>query len=224
MYAFEYTTHLAPMVYQGIVSEPLPEYIAELVLLNKSCHVDHEGFDLNEIEQEYYKHNNVSLVKDPTWYKDGGMENGINAIILPWFEQFNREKLIIDHSHFVFRYPIMGEAREQILKYAEQRPELLRILSVQFKCGLDLCIDYFTDTRVEPIVHIEWDFESVNDLQKASSEIENIFAKWQWIESIPAILRYNQLARKKRIDAFAQADTRSMLLFGEKSYKLLPTL
>jgi hypothetical protein len=224
MYTFEYTTRLAPIVYQGIVYDPLPEHIAELVLLNKSCHVDHEGFDLNEIEQEYYKHNNVSLVKDPTWYKDGGMENGTNAIILPWFEQSNREKLIIDHSHFVFRYPIMGEAREQILKYAVQRPELLRILSVQFKCGLDLCIDYFSDERVEPIVHVEWDFESINDLQKASCDIESIIAQCEWMNSIPAILRYNQLARKKRIDAFAQADTRSMLLFGEKSYKLLATL
>lgn len=224
MYAFEYTTHLAPMVYQGIVCNPLPDYIAEHILLNKSCHVDHEGFDLNEIEQEYYRHNNVSLTKDATWYKDGGMENGTNAMILPWFEQFNADKLIVDHSHFVFRYPIMGEAREQILSYATKRPELLRILGVQFKCGLDLCIDYFSETRVEPIVHIEWDFDNSNELQIASYEINSIIAKWEWVESIPAILRYNQLARTKKIDAFAQADTRSMLLFGEKSYKLLATL
>lgn len=224
MYAFEYTTHLAPQVYQGIVSEPLPDDIAELILLNKSCHVDHEGFDLNEIEQEYYKHNNISLVKDTTWYKDGGMENGANAMILPWFEQFNPERLIIDHSQFVFRYPIMGEAREQVLKYASQRPELLRILSVQFKCGLDLCIDYFDTDRVEPIVHIEWDFDNSNDLQTAGYEVGSIIAQWKWQESIPAILRYNQLARSKKIDAFDQADTRSMLLFGEKAYKLLATL
>ena len=224
MHAFEYTTHSAPAVHQRVVSNPLPDSIAELILLDKSCHVDHEGFDLNEIEQEYYKHNNVSLIKDPTWYKDGGMENGTNAIILPWFEQFNCENLIIDHSHFVFRYPLMGDAREQVLKYASQRPELLRLLSVQFKCGLDLCIDYFSETRVEPIVHIEWDFDNVYDLRKASYEIESIVTHQEWMEAIPSILRYNQLARNKKIDAFAQADTRSMLLFGEKSYKLLATL
>ena len=224
MYAFEYTTHIAPQIYQGIVCEPLPSDIAESVLLNKSCHVDHEGFDLNEIEQEYYKHNNVSLVKDTTWYKDGGMEKGSNAMILPWFEQYNTSNLIIDHSQFVFRYPIIGEAREQILAYAKQRPELLRILSVEFKCGLDLCIDYFSEDRVEPIVHIEWDFENSNDLQNAAFEVSGIIAQWKWIDSIPAILSYNQLARKKKIDAFAQADTRSMLLFGEKAYKLLATL
>jgi len=224
MFSFEYTTHLAPAVNQEIVSNPLPEDIAENILLFKPCHVDHEGFDLNEIEQEYYKHNNVSLTKDSTWYKDGGMENGTNAIIFPWFEQFNKEKLIIDHSQFVFRYPITGEAREQILKYAVQRPELLRILSVKFKCGLDLCIDYFNDSQVDAIVHIEWDFNDVFQLRTASHEIENIIAQWKWIDTIPGILRFNQLARKKRIDAFAQADARSMLLFGEKSYKLLATL
>lgn len=29
---------------------------------------------------------------------------------------------------------------------------------------------------------------------------------------------------KNKVDAFVQADTRSQLLFGHKSYKLIPTL
>jgi hypothetical protein len=221
---FNYSCQSIPIISKDSVHNPLPESIAESILLNGACHVDHEGFDLNEIEQAYYTHNKVNLSYDKTWYKDGDQMSGTNAVVYPWFIQKDHSELVLDHSHFVVKYPIVGEAKIQIEKYATQRPELLRILSARFKAGVDLCIDYFSSERVEPIVHIEWDFDCINELQKASCEIESIIARWEWMDSIPAILRYNQLARKKRIDAFAQADTRSMLLFGEKSYKLLATL
>ena len=58
-------------IYSDIrISKPLPDDVAERVLLNCTCHVDHEGFDLNEIEQAYYAHNDISLEHDTTWYKD----------------------------------------------------------------------------------------------------------------------------------------------------------
>lgn len=225
MYSFfEYTLHEVPEIQIDAVSKPLPDDIAKDLLLNGLCHVDHEGFDLNEIEQAYYQHNNIALEHDSTWYKDGGMSNGTNAIINPWFIQTNADKLIIDHSQFVVRYPIMGQAREQVGLYAALRPELLRILSAQFKCGLDLCIDFFSEERVEPIVHVEWDFDNANELQTAAREVTSVIEHLNWIESIPTVLRYNKLARAKKVDAFVQADTRSMILFGEKSYKLIPTL
>ena len=63
------------------ITKPLLEDIAERVLLNGTCHVDHEGFDLNEIEQEYHKHNGISLEHDTTWYKDGDAAKGAHAII-----------------------------------------------------------------------------------------------------------------------------------------------
>jgi len=56
-----------PIYHNITISKPLPDDIAQHVLLNYTCHVDHEGFDLNEIEQEYYKHNNVSLEHDTTF-------------------------------------------------------------------------------------------------------------------------------------------------------------
>lgn len=200
--------------------------IAAVLLKTGQCHVDHEGFDLNEIERAYYEVNGLSLYHDDTWYKDGGQEVGTTAILQPWFIQTNKSQLIIDHSHFVFRYPIVGEAREQILEYSKERPELLRLLSVNFKCGLDLCIDYINEDKniIEPVVHIEWDFDDMFDLTKSALEVKQIIDNKEWIESIPTILRYNKLAKRKKVDAFYQADTRSMILFGEKAYKLISTL
>ena len=32
------------------------------------------------------------------------------------------------------------------------------------------------------------------------------------------------MARKNKLDAFTQADVRSMIIFGDKSYKLIPTI
>lgn len=211
-------------VYSNIqITTPLPDDIADHVLLNYTCHVDHEGFDLNEIEQAYHKHNGISLEHDTTWYKDGDATKGAHAIIQPWLTQTNTSDLILDHSQFVFRYPISGEAAEQIKKYTKQRPELLRILSTSFKCGLDLCIDYISDDRVQPVVHIEWDYTNIQDLLIDVDYVETALQYTEWNEIISVIKRFNRLS-KHSLDAFQQADFRSMLLFGRKSYKLIPTL
>ena len=226
MMQFDYKCYSPYSVNQYMVHNPLSSMVAAGLLKTGQCHVDHEGFDLNEIERAYYEINGLSLYHDDTWYKDGGQEAGTTAILQPWFVQTNKSSLIIDHSHFVFRYPIMGEARNQILEFSKERPELLRLLSVNFKCGLDLCIDYINkeDNIIEPVVHIEWDFDGMFDLIKAASEVMQLVDNKEWIESIPSILRYNKLAKRKKVDAFDQADTRAMILFGAKAYKLISTL
>jgi len=222
----DYKCYTPYSVNQNIVHNPLSNMEAAVLLKTGQCHVDHEGFDLNEIERAYYEVNGLSLYHDDTWYKDGGKADGTNSILQPWFVQINKSNLIIDHSHFVFRYPITGEARNQILKFSKERPELLRLLSVDFKCGLDICIDYINekDSIIEPVVHIEWDFDNMFDLIKTSLEVKQVIDNKEWIESIPSILRYNKLAKRKKVDAFDQADTRAMILFGAKAYKLISTL
>jgi hypothetical protein len=212
-----------PIYHDITISKPLPDDVAEHVLLNYTCHVDHEGFDLNEIEQAYYRHNNVVLEHDTTWYKDGDAAKGAHAIIQPWLTQRSESELILDHSQFVFRYPIAGDAAEQVKRYSKQRPELVRILSTSFKCGLDLCIDYINEDRVQPVVHIEWDYPNVQDMLVDIDYVQTILEFTNWDEIISVIKRFNRLS-KHSLDAFQQADFRSMLLFGCKSYKLIPTL
>ena len=221
---FEYECHPLPSITKSAVCKALPTAIADKILLTGACHVDHEGFDLNEIEQAYYHHNHVSLIPDATWYKDGGQTNGTNAVIATWFTQKTHSELVLDHSHFVFKYPIVGEARTQLEQYAVQRPELLRILSARFKAGLDLCVDYFGADRVEPIVHIEWDFECLQEMHDAMLYVQSTMQSRKWLSAVPILIEFNRLARLKKLDAFQQADTRSMIIFGEKSYKLIPTL
>jgi len=222
MYNFNFET-IRPIYHNIQISKPLPDNIAEHVLLTYTCHVDHEGFDLNEIEQEYYKYNNISLEHDTTWYKDGEASKGAHAIILPWFTQNNSSNLIIDHSQFVFRHPIIGDAAEQIKQYAKHRPELLRILSTEFKCGLDLCIDYMTSDRVYPIVHIEWDYHDVYEMLPDIKYVERMIQETNWEQIVPVIVRFNHMS-KYSLDAFQQADFRSMLMFGKKAYRLISTL
>lgn len=203
------------------------------ILLTGGCHVDHEGFDLNEIEQAYYKNEGISLVIDPTWYKDGGGERVTTAILQPWISQLNtielgKDQLILDHSHIVFKFPIRGEAEQQIRSLVPQRPELLRLLSTNYKCGLDVCIDLLSGDaqtgKVEPIVHIEWDYNNFTDMYTAARRISHILKFENWHHHIPLIKEYNERARREGIEAFDQADFRANLLFNSKSYKLIPTL
>ena len=220
-----FKTNSIPILQDQAVTRALPAETAESILLSWECHVDHEGFDLNEIEQYYYKHNNISLHHDGTWYKDGGQDKGTNGVLYNWLSSIEQSSnLIIDHSHFVFRYPFAGEAAAQIKEYSAQRPELLRLLSSTFKCGLDLCIDYLGEERVEPVVHIEWDYYNLQDLEDGKRYVEYMLTDIQWESALQQILRYNKLAKENRIQAFDQADFRSMLFFGKKSYQLIPTL
>jgi len=197
-----------------------------LLDLNYGCHVDHEGFDLNQIEQEYHKAHKVQLNHDPTLYKDGAGPAGTYAIIEPWCYQSEHSDfgLVVDHSHFVYRYPIQGLAAEQIRDSIKKRPELLRLLTPTFKCGLDLCIDYFKQDTVQPIVHIEWDYSNLDDMKWAATKIRNLCIEMDWEVMVPAIIAYNKLAKSLGIDAFTQANTRSQLLFGQNSYMLIPTI
>ena len=78
---------------------------------------------------------------------------------------------------------------------------------------------------IEPIVHIEWDYNNTQELLQKALEVQRVInTTTEWKEVIPIILRYNRIARVKQIDAFTQADTRSQILLGEKAYKLIPTL
>ena len=203
------------------------------ILFTGGCHVDHEGYDLNEIEQAYYKNQGVSLVKDPTWYKDGGGERVTTAILQPWVEQLNpitlgNDQLILDHSHFVYKFPIRGEAESQIREYAKLKPELLRLVSTNYKCGLDVCIDLLDgdeiNGHIQPIVHIEWDYDNFQDMYEDAVMISNRLKFGDWHEKIAIIKEYNTLAKRRQIDAFMQADYRAQLIFNNRSYKLIPTL
>lgn len=197
------------------------------ILLSGGCHVDHEGFDLNEIEQAYYNVNGFSFTQDSTWYKDGDGNRGTNAILQSWAKQntsIDFDNFVLDHSHFVFKFPIIGQAATQILEYTKQRPELLRLLSTRFKCGLDICIDYIGLERVEPIVHIEWDFDTYEQMIEQANYVQQILNKDAWQSYLDHILQFNRHARIAKLDAFKQADYRAQLFFNKKSYMLIPTL
>ena len=204
------------------------------ILLTGACYVDHEGYDLNEIEQAYYTNSGISVTQDDTWYKDGGGDNKTSAILQPWLIQTNdivcdgTKQFILDHAQFVYKLPIRGEAEQQIRSYATKRPELLRLVSSNFKCGLDLCIDILdgdaSTGKIQPFVHIEWDYIDVNEMHYTAAQITKHLQLGDWYKLMDFMCQYNEKAHQNDIDAFAQADFRSMAVFGDKSYKLIPTL
>jgi hypothetical protein len=73
-------------------------------------------------------------------------------------------------------------------------------------------------------VHIEWDYETYEDLYKASIKLSSILRETKWHGNLDAVLNFNIRAVLNKLDGFEQADFRAMLMFGDKSYKLIPTL
>lgn len=214
----------------GTISLPIEN---EELLLTGKCHVDHEGFDLNEIEIAYYKANGYDLYHDNTFYKDGGKESGSNAILQTWVEPIDDTfPIILDHSHYVIRYEFVGPAKEQILKYVKRRPELLRLLSARRKYGLDFCIDYFNLPKrlVYPVVHIEWDYNDKktfdNDLNWLNERILSLNWVKLGIDMETYMQNYTYYNSHKKLDAFTMADARARYVFAtpNKAYQLIPTL
>jgi uncharacterized protein YdaL len=138
----------------------------------------------------------------------------------------------------VFRLPFTGEAANQIVYYSKQRPELLRLTSAKFKCGLDLCIDMliYDDNeygQVHPYLHIEWDYSNYDELCKGKDYINSRILRLCSENKAKTILQYNKtiLAKKQRGGtAFEEADYRAFLVLEEsidvpcKAYRLIATL
>ena len=115
---------------------------------------DRIGYELTYIESLYHKANGINtLVLVP------GSTTDASANIQDWFDQKQiHSNIFLDHAHIVIRYSYIGQAYNQIKKYAKQFPRLQKLLNIKPKFGYDFCIDYIDYEKVFEICHIEHDF------------------------------------------------------------------
>jgi len=173
---------------------------------------DREGYELLPIEQEYYKANNINLHTEQVFALESGSTEGWQASLQKWFiQEEEHSKYRLDHSFCVMRYGFDGEAKEQLKRLSKFRPELKKLLNIIPKWGTDFCVDYITADECFELVHWEWDFRDVYELDHHVETMEHVVQNTDW-ESIEDAVRYfNQF--NHNVDAEAEGNFKANL-FG----------
>ena len=196
----------------------------ESLLTCQLTQFDREGYELLPIEQMYYEANNVALHAEKVLAHETGSNDEWKAFVQRWFEPtetYPNHFFKLDHSFCVTRFGFNGEAREQIRKFVEKRPELNKLLNIRPKWGTDFCVDYISADECFELVHWEWDFLDISELAEHIEKMENIVEKTCWSDIVDAvkIFRRNNVS----LDSEAEGNYKANLFGLPKAIRLYKT-
>ena len=135
---------------------------------------DKDGYEIpTPLEHMHYEINGVTLNRDIQFHI---------APVQEWYKDLDdaEEGLVLDHCMLLTRYAFAGEARKQIEEVSKQRPILQKLLNIKPKWGIDFSLDYVTHDIVMEVIHIEQDFDTVEEAQKAKMKLETIIENTDW--------------------------------------------
>jgi hypothetical protein len=104
------------------------------------------------------------------------------APVTPWYidKEDSEKGLVLDHCMLLTRYAFAGDAREQLVAASEERPILQKLLNIKPKWGVDFSLDYVSKDIVMEVIHIEQDFDNLQEAQKAKMKLETIIECTDW--------------------------------------------
>lgn len=145
----------------------------QLVLETSMIYFDKEGYELNLLEQLYYRANTVHIGR--TLYHTCCQQD--------WYVSNPEPKQgpYFDHCMILTRWDYQDAAKEQLGKLSRKRPSLNKLLKIKPKWGIDLAMEYqWPDGDVTEIFHIEMDRHSVDDILEWKHRVENIIENNDW--------------------------------------------
>ena len=139
---------------------------------------DNDGFELSGLELSFYKHNKVFLT-DCLNHEADQKE---------WLV-CNDRRFKIDHSLLLQRWDFQDYAREQLLDYKNQFPQLNKYLGLKCKWGFDFSLEYYEQDLVMEVVHIENDFKSYELASEAKKLTETKILNTDWKDFVANLKR-----------------------------------
>ena len=137
---------------------------------------DKDGYEVpTPLEWLHYEANNIELNREIQFHI---------APVQEWYRDIEQSEhgLVLDHCMLLTRYAFAGEAREQIKEVCVNRPILQKLLNIKPKWGIDFSLDFVTHDIVMEVIHIEQDFDSIEDAQDAKERLESIINNTDWYD------------------------------------------
>ena len=153
------------------LTKSIPQSLVENLSLRD---FDKDGYEVPApLERAYYDIEGIRLNHEIQYHI---------APVIPWYVDIdNCEKgLVLDHCMLLTRYAFDGEAKCQLEEMIDKRPILQKLLSIKPKWGIDFSLDYVSKDIVMEVIHIEQDFDNINEAQKAKMKLETIIENTDW--------------------------------------------
>jgi hypothetical protein len=143
---------------------------------------DKDGYEIpTPLEYLHYEANNVELNREIQFHI---------APVQEWYQDIENSEhgLVLDHCMLLTRYAFAGDAREQLVEVSKKRPILQKLLNIKPKWGIDFSLDYITTDICMEVIHIEQDFDNIEQAQEAKLKLENIIENTDWELGVQQLL------------------------------------
>ena len=154
--------------------------VAAVRLFSKSIdYFDKDGFELTELEREYYFVNGYKL------------DNTLNhrCYQQPWFSlDKDTDNFYLDHCTILHRCDYTEDAYRQLLLFQPKLPKLTYLIQCKQKWGVDFCLDYFTGEEMYEVIHIESDFFTLEECTAYKENIEKFVLATDWKDAAKRLI------------------------------------
>lgn len=111
------------------------------------------GFDISELEKEYYKKNEVELIPSDTTFTEINFHNHW-PLKQPWFTLSKHPNIFVNKANLYTRYGFSGRARYELEKILFHKPEVARILSISPYWALEIQIDWIAGAESYELLNV----------------------------------------------------------------------
>jgi hypothetical protein len=154
-----------------LLTKPIPQHFIDTYSLKD---FDKDGYEVPApLERAYYEAQGIKLNYDIQYHI---------APVIPWYIDKEDAEVgpVLDHCMLLQRFAFAGEARKQLEDAIFKRPILQKLLAVKPKYGIDFSLDYIDHGIVMEIIHIEQDFDTLEEANKAKEQLEHIIENTNW--------------------------------------------
>lgn len=146
-------------------------------------HFDKDGYEVpTTLERMFYEAQGVELNNEIQYHV---------APVQEWFTdtEYSERFLVLDHCMLLTRYALADEAREQVEHAVQNRPILNKLLGIKPKWGIDFSLDYIDHGLVMEVIHIEQDFDNIDEAIAAKERLEQIIETTDWYDGAASLWR-----------------------------------